>query len=61
MTATSASVRFSANGVTGVDVVRPADRPQLTSSCCIYDDIAPILAIKDAHVDITITVPAGTR
>ena len=25
--------------------------------CCVYDDIAPILAIKDAHVDISITVP----
>ena len=26
-------------------------------SCCVYDDIAPILAINDAHVDISITVP----
>ena len=26
-------------------------------SCCVYDDIAPILAVKDAHVDISITVP----
>ena len=25
--------------------------------CCIYDDIAPILTVKDAHVDISITVP----
>ncbi|HUK72057.1 MAG TPA: hypothetical protein VLW50_25360 [Streptosporangiaceae bacterium] len=25
--------------------------------CCVYDDIAPILAIKDAHVDLSITVP----
>ena len=26
-------------------------------SCCVYDDIAPILAVKDARVDISITVP----
>jgi len=25
--------------------------------CCIYDDIPPILTVKDAHVDISITVP----
>ena len=27
--------------------------------CCIYDDIAPILTVQDAHVDISITVPGG--
>jgi hypothetical protein len=56
MTATSASVRFSASGVTGVDAF-----VRLTGGsfirCCVYDDIAPILAVKDAHVDISITVP----
>ena len=56
MTATSASVRFSAGGVTGVDAfVRLTGGSFI--SCCVYDDIAPILALKDAHVDISITVP----
>ena len=56
MTATSASVRFSASGVTGVDVfVRLTGQSFI--HCCAYDDIAPILAVKDAHVDISITVP----
>jgi hypothetical protein len=58
MTATSASVRFGASGVTGVESF-----VRLTGStfiqCCIYDDIAPILAVKDAHVDVSITVPGG--
>jgi hypothetical protein len=59
MTATSASVRFSAGGVTGVDAfVRLTGHSHI--SCCVYDDIAPILAVRDAHVDISITVPAGT-
>ena len=56
MTATSASVRFSAGGVTGVDAfVRLTGQSFI--HCCGYDDIAPILAVKDAHVDISITVP----
>ena len=56
MTATSASVRFSASGVTGVDAfVRLTGHSHI--SCCVYDDIAPMLAVKDAHVDISITVP----
>ena len=56
MTATSASVRFSASGVTGVDAfVRLTGGSHI--QCCVYDDIAPILAVKDAHVDISITVP----
>ena len=56
MTATSASVRFSASGVTGVDAfVRLTGHSHI--SCCVYDDIAPILAVRDAHVDISITVP----
>ena len=56
MTATSASVRFSASGVTGVDAfVRLTGQSFI--HCCVYDDIAPILAVKDAHVDISITVP----
>jgi hypothetical protein len=56
MTATSASVRFSAGGVTSVDAfVRLTGQSFI--QCCVYDDIAPILAVKDAHVDISITVP----
>ena len=56
MTATSASVRFSADGVTGVDAfVRLTGHSYI--HCCVYDDIAPILAVRDAHVDISITVP----
>jgi hypothetical protein len=56
MTATSASVRFGADGVTGVEAfVRLTGRTFI--HCCIYDDIAPILTVKDAHVDISITVP----
>ena len=56
MTATSASVRFSAGGVTAVEAfVRLTGHSFI--SCCVYDDIAPILAVKDGHVDISITVP----
>ena len=56
MTATSASVRFSTSGVTGVDAfVRLTGQSFI--HCCVYDDIAPILAVKDAHVEISITVP----
>ena len=56
MTTTSASVRFSASGVTGVDAfVRLTGQSFI--HCCVYDDIAPILTVKDAHVDLSITVP----
>ena len=58
MTATSASVRFGPDGVTGVQsFVRLTGRTFI--HCCIYDDIAPILTVRDAHVDISITVPGG--
>ncbi len=56
MTQTSASVRF---GATGEATVQSYVR--LTGStyirCCTYDDAAPILAIRDGAVDITITNP----
>ena len=56
MTATSASVRFGADGAATVQ-----SYVRLTAStyirCCIYDDEAPILAIQDGAVDITITNP----
>ncbi len=56
MTATSASVRFGANGAATVQ-----SYVRLTAStyirCCTYDDAAPILSIRDGAADITITNP----
>ncbi len=56
MTQTSASVRFGADGTATVQ-----SYVRLTASthvqCCTYDDAAPILAIRDGAVDITITNP----
>jgi hypothetical protein len=60
MTATSAEVRFAAGGVTKV-----ASYLHVTGStyigCFTYEDRAPILAIKDAHVEVTVTVPDPDR
>jgi hypothetical protein len=56
MTATSASVRFGANGEATVQ-----SYVRLTAStyihCCTYEDAAPILSIRDGAADITITNP----
>jgi hypothetical protein len=56
MTATSATIRLHADG--GIRV-EPFIR--LTGStniyCCTYDDHAPILAIDDGNVSVSITVP----
>jgi hypothetical protein len=56
MTATSASVRFGADGAAKVQ-----SYVRLTGStwirCCTYDDAAPILTIQDGPADITITNP----
>ena len=56
MTATTASVRFDADGAAKVQ-----SYVRLTAStyihCCIYDDAAPILTIQDGAADITITNP----
>jgi len=58
MTATSAWVRFGPDGVTGVEsFIRLTGDTYIR--CCLYDDNAPILTVKDAHVDISITVPGG--
>ena len=58
MTATSASVRFGPDGVTGVEsFVRLTGDTYIR--CCIYDDSAPILTVQDAHVDVSITVPGS--
>jgi hypothetical protein len=54
--ATSASVQFGAGGAARVE-----SRLHLTGrsyiDCYTYDDIAPILALDDAHVQVSITVP----
>ena len=58
MTATSASVRFSVGGAAAVEsFIRLTGETLL--QCCLYDDIAPILAIDDGHVTISLTVPGG--
>jgi hypothetical protein len=57
MTASSAQVRFGAEGVAQV-----ASFVHLTGNsyigCFIYrdEDMAPVLAIKDRHIDVSITV-----
>jgi hypothetical protein len=55
MTASSAQVRFGAAGVAQV-----ASFVHLTGhsyiGCFTYDDQAPVLAIKDQHIDVSITV-----
>ncbi len=55
---TTASVRFSENGTATVQ-----SYVRLTASthiqCCTYEDAAPILAIRDGAVDITITNPGS--
>ena len=54
--ATSAQVQFGAGGAARVE-----SRLHLTGrsyiDCYTYDDIAPILALDDAHVQVSITVP----
>ena len=56
MTATSASVQFATGGVVEVQ-----SSVRLTGdtyvNCYTYDDHAPILAVSDAHVTVSITVP----
>ena len=56
MTQTSASIRFGADGTATVQ-----SYVRLTASthiqCCIYEDEAPILSIRDGAADITITNP----
>ena len=56
MTATSASIRFSADGAATVQ-----SYVRLTGStyihCSTYADTAPILTIQDGAADITITNP----
>ena len=60
MTETSATIRLHADG--GIRV-EPFIR--LTGStriqCCTYDDHAPILAIDDGNVSVSLTVPDTHR
>jgi len=58
--ATAASVKFGPNGVAGVDsFVRLTGRTFIY--CHTYDDAAPILAIDDTHVKVSLTVPESAR
>ena len=56
MTATTASIRFDADGAAKVQ-----SYVRLTGStyvhCCTYADASPILTIQDGPADITITNP----
>ena len=53
---TSATVRFGASGVVEVE---PSIRLSATTfiACHVYDDCAPILAIEDGNVRLSLTVP----
>ena len=53
---TSATVRF---GASGVIEVAPSVRLSATTfiACHVYDDCAPILAIEDGNVRLSLTVP----
>ena len=60
MTATSASVRFGADGAATVESYLHLTGDTCIT-CCTYDDRAPILAVHDANVDISISVPWPDR
>jgi hypothetical protein len=53
---TSATVRFSSSGPVEVE---PTIRlnPGTFIACHVYDDCAPILAIEDGNVRLSLTVP----
>jgi hypothetical protein len=53
---TSATVRFSSSGPVEV---QPSIRlnPATRIHCHVYDDCAPILAIEDGNVRLSLTVP----
>jgi hypothetical protein len=56
MTASTATLSIRSDGTTEVDASL-----RLTGStyilCCTYDNRPPILSVRDAPVDVTITVP----
>jgi hypothetical protein len=53
---TNATVRFSASGAVEVE---PSIRLNASTfiACHVYDDYAPILAIEDGNVRLSLTVP----
>ena len=57
---TSASVWFGAGQAPEVDArLHPTDRTRM--NCYLYPGSAPILAIDDAHVKVTLTVPESDK
>ena len=57
---TSASVWFGTDGAPEVDArLHPTDRTRM--NCYLYPGSAPILAIDDAHVKVTLTVPESDK
>jgi hypothetical protein len=56
MTETQAAIRLFADGAVKVEpFIRLTDDTLI--HCCTYDDQAPILAIDDGNVSVSITVP----
>jgi hypothetical protein len=56
MTGTQATIRLSADGAIRVEpFIRLTGHTHIL--CCIYDDCAPILAIDDETVSLSVTVP----
>jgi hypothetical protein len=55
MTPTSAHIQFGSDGVTGVDTaLRLSGATHI--QCCTYDDRAPILAVHDRRVSVSVSV-----
>jgi len=53
---TVANIRFRPEGQAAVDAsLRLTGRSHM--QCCVYDDSAPIVALTDAHVSVSLTVP----
>ena len=56
MTETQAAIRLFADGAVKVEpFIRLTDDTLI--HCCTYDDQAPILAIDDGNVSVSLTVP----
>jgi hypothetical protein len=56
MVSTDACVRFRADGSTGIDAsLNVSGHTHI--QCCTYPADPPILAIRDAHVSVSLTVP----
>ena len=56
MTATQATIRLSADGAIRVEpFIRLTGHTHIL--CCTYEDSAPILAIDDGTVSLSVTVP----